>query len=163
LKGNAYPSYFIYGPLVFSELTQEYLGGYLRSKYATTIITRESALGNPMITRMGEPPAFPEERLVIIASPVFPHKLAQGYSNPQAQVVKTVNGIPVKNLGHLVTILRDSKDEFIRVECAMRFGETMVFPRAEMVAATDEILTDNGVRSQGSPDMLAIWNARSAK
>ena len=30
-------------------------------------------------------------------------------------------------------------------------------------AATDEILTDNGIRSQGSPDTLAIWNAKSSK
>jgi hypothetical protein len=36
----------------------------------------------------------------------------------------------------------------------------MVFPRAEMVAATDDILTDNGVRAQGSADTLAIWNAK---
>jgi hypothetical protein len=28
-----------------------------------------------------------------------------------------------------------------------------------MVAATDEILTDNGVRAQASEDMLKIWNA----
>jgi hypothetical protein len=26
-----------------------------------------------------------------------------------------------------------------------------------MVAATEEILTDNGVRAQGSPDMLKVW------
>jgi S1-C subfamily serine protease len=163
LKANAYPSYFIYGPLVFSELTEEYLGGYLRSKYATSILTRASAVGNPMVTRMGDQPAFPEERLVVISSPFFPHKLGQGYSNPQSEVVKTVNGIPVKNLGHLVTILRDSKDEFIRIECYTRYGETMIFPRAEMVAATDEILTDNGVRSQGSPDMLMVWSTKPAK
>jgi S1-C subfamily serine protease len=163
LKGNAYPSYFIYGPLVFSQLTEDYLGGYLRSKYATSILTRESAMGNPLVTRMGDAPAFPEERLVVISSPLFPHKLGQGYSNPQSEVVKSINGIPVKNLGHLVTILRDTKDDFIRIECNTRYGETMIFPRAEMVAATDEILTDNGVRSQGSPDMLIVWNAKPAK
>jgi S1-C subfamily serine protease len=163
LKANAYPSYFIYGPLVFSELTEEYLGGYLRSKYATSILTRASAVGNPMVTRMGDQPAFPEERLVVISSPFFPHKLGQGYSNPQSEVVKTVNGIPVKNLGHLVTILRDSKEDFIRIECNTRYGETMIFPRAELVVATDEILTDNGVRSQGSPDMLMVWSTKPAK
>jgi hypothetical protein len=38
----------------------------------------------------------------------------------------------------------------------------MVFPRAEMLAATDGILTDNGIRSQGSPDTMAIWNAKPA-
>ena len=35
---GAYPSYFIYGPLVFSAATEEYLGGYLRTKYATSIL-----------------------------------------------------------------------------------------------------------------------------
>jgi hypothetical protein len=78
-------------------------------------------------------------------------------------VVKTVNGIPVKSLGHLVEILRDSKDKFISIACDSRYGEAMVFPRAEMLAATDEILTDNGIRSQGSPDTLAIWNAKPVK
>ena len=31
---GAYPSYFIYGPLVFSAATDDYLGGFLRTKYA---------------------------------------------------------------------------------------------------------------------------------
>jgi hypothetical protein len=57
-----------------------------------------------------------------------------------------------------VAVLRDCKDEFITVEYAGRLSETMVFPRAQMVAATDEILTDNGVRAQASEDMLKIWN-----
>jgi hypothetical protein len=160
---GAYPSYFICGPLVFSAATEEYLGGYLRTKYAGTIMSRYSALGNPLVTRMADQPAFPGEGLVVIASPFFPHKLAQGYGNPRSEVVQAVNGIPVKNLGHLVEILRDSKDEFITIECNNRFGETMIFPRAQLLAATDEILTDNGVRSQGSPDTLAVWNAKSAK
>ena len=160
---GAYPSYFIYGPLVFSAATEEYLGGYLRTKYAGTIMSRLSELGNPLVTRMSDQPAFPGEGLVVISSPFFPHKLAQGYSNPRSQVVKAVNGIPVKNLNHLVEILRDAKGEFITIECNTRYGETMIFPRAEMLAATDEILTDNGVRSQGSPDTLAIWNAKPSR
>jgi hypothetical protein len=78
-------------------------------------------------------------------------------------VVKTVNGIPIKNLGHLVEVLRDTKGRFITIEFDNRMGETLVFSRAEMVAATDEILTDNEVRSQGSPNTLAIWNAKSSQ
>jgi S1-C subfamily serine protease len=160
---GAYPSYFIYGPLVFSAATDMYLGGLLRTKYAGSIMAHFSSLANPLITRMSDQPAFPGEGLVVISSPFFPHKLAQGYANPRSQVVKTVNGIPVKNLTHLVEILRDAKDEFITIECYNRYGETMVFPRAEMIAATDGILTDNGVRSQGSPDTLAIWNVKPSK
>ena len=90
-----------------------------------------SAMGNPLVTRMSDQPAFPGEGLVVISSPFFPHKLAQGYSSPRSQVVKAVNGIPVKNLNHLVEILRDAKDEFITIECDIRFGETMIFPRAQ--------------------------------
>ena len=160
---GGYPSYFIYGPLVFSAATDQYLGGYLQTKYGAAILAGLGAIANPLIKRMADQPAFPGEGLVVISSPFFPHKLAQGYGNPRMEVVKTVNGIGVKNLNHLVELLRDSKDEFITIECDTRYGETMVFPRAQMLAATDEILTDNGVRSQGSPDTLAIWNAKPAK
>jgi S1-C subfamily serine protease len=160
---GTYPSYFIYGPLVFSAATEDYLGGYLRTKYGASLMARLSSLGSPLVTRMADQPAFPGEGLVIISSPLFPHKLGQGYSNPRSQVVKTINGIAVRNLNHLVEILRDTKDEFITLECDTRYGETMIFPRAQMLAATDDILTDNGVRAQGSPDTLAVWRAKAAK
>ena len=60
-------------------------------------------------------------------------------------------------------VLRDLKDDFITIEFDTRYGETIIFPRKEMLAATDDILTDNGIRSQGSPDTLAVWNAKPAK
>ena len=47
------------------------------------------------------------------------------------------------------------------IEFQGRTGEALVFPRAETVAATDDILTDNGVRSQGSSDTMAIWNKKA--
>jgi S1-C subfamily serine protease len=159
---GAYPSYFIYGPLVFSAATDEYESGFLRTKYAAALMARLSTLGNPLVTRSGDQPAFPGEGLVVISSPFFPHKLVQGYDNSESQVVKTVNGILIKNLAHLVEVLRDAKGPFITIEFCGRGGETLVFPRAAMLAATDEILTDNGVRSQGSSDTLSIWNTKPA-
>jgi S1-C subfamily serine protease len=160
---GAYPSYFIYGPLVFSAATQEYLGGLMQTRYGVGVMARLSNMASPLVTRLSDQPAFPGEGLVVISSPFFPDKLDEGYSDPRFQVVKKINGIPVKNLNHLVEILSDAKGEFITIECDTRAGETMIFPRAEMLAATDEILTDNGVRSQGSPDTMAIWNAKPAK
>ena len=158
--GNGYPAYFIYGPLVFTDATEEYLGGLARTKYGSSIMSRLSGSGNPLVTRIGDRPQFPGERLVVVASPFFPHKLAQGYSNPMMGVIKSINNIPIKNLAQLVEVLRDCRDKFVAVDFAGRFNETMVFPRAEMVAATDEILTDNDVRAQGSADMLDIWNKK---
>jgi S1-C subfamily serine protease len=155
---GAYPSYFICGPMCFSTATLEFISGLNANN-------REwlAGAGSELITRLNDKPVFPGEELVVVSSPFFPHRLSKGYGNPQAQVVKTINGLPIKNLAHLVEVLRDSKDEFLRFEFDQRPSEILVFPRAPMIAATDDILSDNGVRSQGSPDMMAIWNQRQAK
>ena len=158
---GAYPSYFVFGPLVFSSATTELFAGLTQGRAAADWMSRLAAVASPLVRRWYDTPAFPDEGLVIVSSPFFPHKLTKGYDNPMLQVVKTVNGVAIKNLHHLVEVLRDSKDEFLRIEFDMRGAETLVFPRSETVAATEEILTDNGVRSQGSADTLAIWNTKS--
>ncbi|MGA3006593.1 MAG: trypsin-like peptidase domain-containing protein [Opitutaceae bacterium] len=160
LRDN-YPSYFIYGPLVFSIATQGMVSD-LNAVERGSWSNLASLQGNPLLTRRGEKPAFEGEELVIIPSSPFPHKLAKGYGNPITKVVKSVNGIAIKNLDHLVEVLRDSKDKFITIEFAGHSNESLVFPRAEMAAATDDILGDNDIRSQGSPDTLAVWNAKKA-
>jgi hypothetical protein len=79
-------------------------------------------------------------------------------------VVKTINNHPVKNLGNMVELLRDLKDEFIVVQFSTRTGgETLVFPRVDMASASEAILNDNGVRSQGSPEIMKIWIAKSGR
>jgi len=158
--GDEYPSYFIFGPICFSKATEQFTRNFLTGARAGRFAAWLSAQGSPLLGRVGDKPAFDGEELVIIPSPFFPHKVSSGYSDPYYQVVKSINGTRVKNLNHLVELLRDSKDEFIRIEFDNRYGETLVFPRADMLAATDEILTDNGIRSQGSPDALAVWNAK---
>jgi hypothetical protein len=157
---GAYPSYFIYGPIVFSRANALFTRSFLTGTRAGRFAAWFSNMGSPLLSRASDKPAFEGEELVVVPSPFFPHKLSRGYSEPFYQVVKAINGVRVKNLAHLVELLRDSKGEFIRIEFDSRYGETLVFPRAEMLAATDEILTDNGIRSQGSPDTLAIWNAK---
>jgi len=156
---GTYPSYFVYGPLVFSTATQEFMADLGREENRRLSRTLISS-GSPLVKRFLDLQAFPGEGLVVVSSPFFPHKLALGYSNPQSEVVKSVNGIAIKNLLHLVEVLRDCRDEMISIEFDNRSGEALVFPRADMVSATEEILTDNGVRSQGSPDTMAVWNVK---
>jgi hypothetical protein len=90
---GAYPSYFVYGPLVFSTATQE----YLREPVAggkRAVDPEAGQFGQPAgQSRNTDLQAFEGERLVVVSSPFFPHKLAQGYSNPVSEVVKSVNGI----------------------------------------------------------------------
>jgi S1-C subfamily serine protease len=161
--GDSYPSYFIYGPIVFSKVTDQFTRNFLTGSRAGRFAGWLSSMGSPLLARAADKPAFEGEELVVVPSPFFPHKVSTGYAEPYYQVVKTINNVRVKNLAHLVEILRDSKDEFIRIEFDSHFGETLVFPRADMLAATDEILTDNGIRTQGSPDTLSVWNAKEKK
>jgi S1-C subfamily serine protease len=150
LQGQ-YPSYFILGPIVFERASIESL---------QLIRARQGAIGNPLIARFGDRPDSEREELVIMPSPLFPHALAKGYSDPTGCVLKSVNGTRVRSLAHLVALLRDLKDEFLTLDFENRASEAMVFPRAELVAATEAILSDNGVRAQGSPDMMKIWEGK---
>jgi S1-C subfamily serine protease len=159
LRGE-YPSYFIYGPLVFSRANALFVS-FLNNNAG--VMGLFGFMGSPLVTLRGAMPSAEQQELVVVASPFFPSKLAEGYSSPTALAIASINGIHIKSLAHLVSVLRDLKDENVVVEFANRGGEAMVFPRARMVAETDNILTDNGVRAQGSQDMLSIWQGKGAK
>jgi hypothetical protein len=122
-----------------------------------------SFLGSPLVTRRGDAPTADRQELVVVTSPFFPHKVAKGYGNPGGAVVYSVNGTRIRSLRHLVETLRDLKDEYVVFEFEHRESEVLVFPRKELVASTEEILTDNGVRAQASPELLTVWNGTLAK
>src|SRR5258708_465230 len=160
---SSYPPYFVYGPLVFSRATSDVLSGFFGERTGMRVVAALGAVGSPLLTRWGDKPAFPDEDLVVVSSPFFPHRLSKGYGNPMLEIVKGVNGVRIKNFEHLIEVLRDCKDEYITIDFDMRGAETLVFLRSQMLAATDEILTDNGVRSQGSPDAMEIWKGKAAR
>ena len=157
LRGD-YPSYFVYGPLVFSRATWQLLPYFDKSNALKALGFAKS----PLITRGLDPPDADTDELVIVASPLFPHKLSNGYSNPVGSIVGSINGQRIRSLRQMVALLRDLEDPFVVVEFDQRGGETLVFSRKEIVAATEEILTDNGIRSQGSADTMEIWTQKPA-
>lgn len=154
---GSYPPYFVYGPLVFSAATVQFLNGFGAGTQGAYRLSLLSSSGSPLVERMGDIPAFDGEQLVVISSS-FPHKIAAGYGSLSYQVVNSVNGIRIRNLKHLVEVLRDSKDEFIVIKFQARFAQNLVFRRQEMLDSTEDILADNSIRSQGSPDTMAVWN-----
>jgi S1-C subfamily serine protease len=156
---GAYPSYFIYGPMVFTRASAEFVG-VLGSNLAG--MNALSFIGNPLITRRGDEADANRQELVVVSAPFFPHKLSAGYSNRFASVIQSVNNVPVRSLAHLVAVLRDLKDDLVVIHFDQRAGETIVFPRKEMLEATETVLNDNGIRMQGSPDMIAIWNEKGS-
>ena len=149
------PRFFIFGPFVFSQTTQDYLER-LGNQRPPSMGRRPS----PLVTRRFDKPTFENEELVIVASPLFPHRITQGYDDPIRAVLSEVNGVQIKNLRHLVEILRDNRDEQISFKFAssgVLTHETMVFNRADLMEATAKILEENGIRYPYSPDLRAVW------
>ena len=112
---------------------------------------------SPLITRRGDLRRFDGEELVAVSSPIFPHKVSKGYDNPITKVIKDINGVPIKNLRHLVEVLRDSNQKFTIIHFDDKASETIVFNHQEALKATEEILSDNGIRERASDDLLSVW------
>jgi S1-C subfamily serine protease len=155
LKGR-YPSYFIYGPMVFSPVTSEFAAQVDRSGQLYPALLG----GSPLATRRSDLPRFEGEELVAVTAPMFPHRIAKGYDNALSKIVKDINGVEIKNLRHLVEVLRDSKQKYTTIHFADKFSETMVLEHQEALKATDEILSDNGIREQATEDLTAVWTKK---
>jgi S1-C subfamily serine protease len=163
ILADKYPSYFIFGPLVFTEASDDFVQYLASSDDPASRIMANLYSGNPPFTRYGDRPAFPGERLVIVAHPMFAHKITKGYGEPYADAIAEVNDIRIRNLKHLVEVLRDATGEFVEFKFICKFTDTIVFRRKEAFEATEEILSDNGIRDQCSPDIAPIWNAKKVK
>lgn len=155
---GGYPSYFIYGPIVFSRASAEFLGGVAGNG---NLLQALAFNASPLMTERGADASAAREELVIVSAPFFPHKLVTGYSNRFGAVIYAINGVPVKSLRHLVALLRDLKDELVVIQFDQRAGETMVLPRQAMVDATEAVLTDNGIRQQASNDLMEVWSGKA--
>jgi hypothetical protein len=83
----------------------------------------------------------------------------KGYGTAPYGVVRTLNGVDIQNLDQMVTILRDSKDEFLTIEPYGRH-ETIVFRRGDMETTTEDVLNDEGIRYQASDDLMELWEAK---
>jgi S1-C subfamily serine protease len=155
-----YPPYFIYGPIVFTRATQALCVGAMEG------MNLRATLGwdrSPIAERRGDTAAFPGEEIVVVPGPFFPNDLVKGYEQkPFVHTVDTVDGVKVRNLRHLVELLRDAAGDYVTIAFAERFKGAVVLPRKETLAAMDGILADNGIREQGSPDLLQVWNAKPA-
>ena len=159
--GESYPSYYIFGPIVFCKASQDFARSVVGSSTYSALTW--DIIGSPLTERLVDKPAFPGEELVAVSSPFFPHKLSTGYNmSPVGYVVKSVNGIAIKNLIHLAQVVNDSKDDFLKFEFYGHDLEALVFPRQAMKDATEGILSDNDIRSQGSPDVLAALAGKTA-
>jgi S1-C subfamily serine protease len=150
LLKDGYPEYFISGPIVFAAASQEYVRALGPSGLAALLM-----LKSPLLHRIYDKPQEPGEQIVVIATRMFPHPLIQGYDNRPLGVLAEFNEKPVRSLRSLAEMLRDCEDEFLRFKMADR-SESLVFRRDEFEAATEEILSNEGIRFQASDDLRDV-------
>lgn len=148
--GNEYPSYLVYGTLVFTPVYGEHvdwLSGFLT----------EAQRNSPIALRAGDKPETGEEGYVVAPGPLFPHRMNKGYELQPFSTVKTVNGVKIRNMRHFVETLRDLDDEYVIIEWYDRGAATLVFDRGDIDDATEDILDDNGIRNAVSDDLAKYW------
>lgn len=145
LEGK-YPSYFVYGPLVFSPASSSL------SRLFEYQLVEES----PLLARRNSEVAFDGEELVVVTA-MLPHKIGKGYGDPSGQVVKQVNGTRIRNLRHLVETLRTVADPYVEFDFHEKYVEALVFERKEVLAAMEDILSDNNIGRACSDDLRKAW------
>ena len=87
---DGYPSYFIYGPLVFTPLCKEMVAAYGQ------LVLRDRLL--VMVEHLNDPPDFAGEQVVVVVSPMFSHRITKSYGQPMPSMLSSVNGERVRNL-----------------------------------------------------------------
>jgi S1-C subfamily serine protease len=157
LRGSQ-PSYFIFGPIVFSAATNDFVLNSERSQggWFAWLCGNKS----PLALRVNDRPKFEDEQIVVVPSPMFTHRLVKGYSDVHMQTIYEINGVPIKNLKHLVETIRDAKDDMLVISFNEENCETIVLDRKALVAASEDILADNGIRKPCSPDLLPVWEKK---
>ena len=141
---------------MFSPVTNEFVSALA----ARQVLRSSPSIGSPLALRRGDLPKFEGEELVIVSSPMFPHRIGKGYDDPFSKIVKEVNGVRIKNLRHFVEVLRDSKEKFTRISFDDKFSRDDGLRPSGGLKATDEILSDNGIREQASDDLTAVWSKK---
>jgi S1-C subfamily serine protease len=151
-----YPRYFICGPMVFMPASQELVSRLIANSWAVSMLT---AGESPLLGREMGHPAFAGEEIITLGFGLLPHKTAKGYTLAPFSVLSRLNGTPVRNLAHLVELVRDAKGEFLTIDVAGE-GSPLVFRRQEVLQATEDIMADEGVRKQYSDDLEGVWHPK---
>jgi S1-C subfamily serine protease len=133
------PDYFLYAGLAFVPLTDNLLAalGY------------QPALLTAQLWR--DPDSDGQEVVVLID--ILRHDVNSGYDDRIGQIVRSVDGVPVRNLAHLVTLVEKAQGQFVTFTDAT--GSRIVIDRARAAAAAGEILARYAISADRSPRLVA--------
>ncbi|MEQ8843340.1 MAG: trypsin-like peptidase domain-containing protein [Phycisphaerales bacterium] len=151
---NDYPSYMVFGPLVFTPVYQAHVYGL--------DLNRMARRSSPMVGRAytGADEDAKVQEYVILAGGLLNHRINLAYEVPPFSTLKSVNGTTITSFEHAVTTIRDaaqSDEEFIIFEFYDRGADRLVYRRTDVLRSIEDILNENGIRRPLSTDVEGLW------
>lgn len=146
------PTYFIYGGIVFSPATAE-----LCVQAGQGWMAYLGTSGRLITRRINEYRATPDFELVATCSPILPHKINKGYRLDALSIVTHVNDTPVKNLRHMIELIKANKEPFIIFRFEDEYEEKIVLDPKEVEANNAQILLQNNIPAACSADLRDLW------
>lgn len=138
------PHYFIYGGLLFTRLTYNYLQEWGRN-------WRKNGPRN--LVHLAEKGSVSKERNeVVVLRSVLPHKVNAGYHSLASKEVVAVNGTKIKTLAEFVGILKTSKADYNRIE--LESGQIVILGAKSVAESEKEIMKVYGIHQPASDDLL---------
>lgn len=138
------PSYYIYGGLVFSPLTLDYM------KEWGSDWEYDSPADFLSLFIHGYPSVQGEEVINMIK--VLPHNVSNGYHDMEDIIITHVNGKKILNLKELVRIVESGRGNQY-IEFRTKRGRYVILDRKKAEAALPEILKTYGVPADRSDDL----------
>jgi S1-C subfamily serine protease len=148
------PSYYVYGGLVFSPLTLNYIMTWGNNW------TEDAPFNLVNFFTHGLPVRENEEVVTIIK--ILPSDVNNGYGNFTNERVVEVNGKKILNLHHLISILENStKDSFAIFKT--KKGHTIALDRKKVEDDQDAILSTYDISDDRSSDLKTAVNSNKTK
>lgn len=143
LQSNTLPTYFIYGGLVFSPLTSNYLKEWGRSWFSKAPSELITVAKNNLKTK--------EDEEVVVLIKILAAEVNAGYHESRNLIIKKVNGKEIGNIRELVRTVENSRGEFISFEDAG--GKEIVLDRKQVEKENPDILKTYRINSDRSEDL----------
>ncbi|HSH13773.1 MAG TPA: serine protease [Desulfurivibrionaceae bacterium] len=137
------PTYYIYGGLVFSPLTVNYLKTWGGTWFSNAPKNLVASFQFDQLTQVGEK--------IVILTRVLPDEVNKGYHNSGDYRIVKMNGQPINNLPDLVRIVEGSSEPF--VSFTDRWGASVILDRKDVEARKREILDKYRIEKDRSDDL----------
>ena len=140
-------------PFVYEREADYYVfGGYVFTTVSLSFLECEPRFGYGSLC---DEKRFPDDEPVALAD-VMADEVTEGYLGMGGTLVRTLNGVEVKNIRHLIELIENSKDEYLHLEVdgGRRYLEPIYIKREQQLGATKRIMNKYAIPADRSPDLL---------